>query len=142
MEDKIKKILESYPTLCHNGFDDRLDHQDKRFDVKRIETIVEYIPYIFTNCSRYNEYSYGMKHQVESLLRERVRCYVSNGEMILAMLCMGYVPKIIRKDGHFKVKYSFSRNIILCKDFSRIYNLSTPTQLVNAIIFMNKFNEI
>ena len=51
------------------------------------------IPLIFRSSERKKISSYGGKHIVEELIKER---YVSNGEFILVMLCLGYKHKIFK----------------------------------------------
>jgi len=85
----------------------------------RIRWAIKIIPLMweqkFTNTKHYSRSSYGMKHDVEHAFRDYAKgrvdlhkCYLSNGELLLACLYLGWSP--YTKDGpngYFRVKSKF-----------------------------------
>ena len=85
----------------------------------RIKWAIKIIPLMweqkFTNTKYYSRSSYGMKHEVEDAFKDYARCrtdlhhcYLSNGELLLACLYLGWSP--YTKDGpngYFRVKSKF-----------------------------------
>lgn len=83
-------IIDKYK-IGYNGFGD-VEHPIK-FD--KLDDITGFIHLSFTK-SRKKKNSYDLKHFAEVVLGKVVNGYVSNGEMIVAMISNGYDPKDIR----------------------------------------------
>lgn len=145
-DQKLQSILDKYPTLnlsgfgCHNPNNPVPQYDptivgSRAFKFDRIRLIVKYIPYLTVPKRRYTSWSsYGMKHHVEHLLKNRVKNYVSNGELIFAMIAYGYIPSSTTTlNCNFKVEASFNENRRL-EDYTR-------NQLIARIKFMEAFHE-
>lgn len=109
--DRANQILATYPTLHTGGFHDKDKADGWNFD--KIEKIAEFIRHNYCPASKNTPLrgSYSLKHEVEqSNWTDDSNKYVSNGELILAMLYEGYSPKHIRPDNLnccFKVKTTY-----------------------------------
>jgi hypothetical protein len=92
--NQANKILERFPSLNIGGFYER--DRETHWNFKRLEVMKEYIlknwiPVAPQSKHKYS--SYGLKHSLEeSNWTEDNDKYVSNGELILAIMCAGYEP--------------------------------------------------
>lgn len=109
--DKANQYLATYPTLHTGGFYDK-DRADG-WDFDRIEKIGVFIRNNYCPAPKNAPLrgSYSLKHEVErSNWTDDTNKYVSNGELILAMLCEGYPARNIKPDNLnccFKVKTGY-----------------------------------
>jgi len=99
MED-THEMLSQYPTLTSNGFDGdpswvlTTPWESPDFNTERIRFIAErMIPLMYAPSKTKKCGSYQMKHQVEHAVAFFCENpYISNGELILAMICAGFKP--------------------------------------------------
>ena len=120
-------VLVDHPTLCMDGFDPK----GPRFtiDAEKLDCITHLIPLLYQPSSTRKSNSYTMKHHVEERLGSLVKGYVSNGELILAMLYLGYEMK--PRDGLnaiFLAKPTFPSGSALLSE-------GTRQQLIDYILF-------
>lgn len=101
-------ILAQHQRLCANGWgtdDDDFDrsraHMTSTAGLEEFARALEFVEARWRptqNITRYQS-SYGLKHTAERWHREvigrNVNCYVSNGALIAAALCLGYRHRII-----------------------------------------------
>jgi hypothetical protein len=112
---KFDEVLAKYPDLNMDGLNGT---RKDTFDPVRIEKIAKACEYLFIpgGSVKNSLCSYGMKHQVENALAPYCEnSYVSNGELIFAMLMNGYEPcernkwnytyKMVSPNASFKVKF-------------------------------------
>ena len=69
---------------CNNAF---------QLDVNDITSAISVIPLLYTRHKRKICNSYSMKHKIERndhYIKLKGHCYLSNGDLIIAMLIMGY----------------------------------------------------
>lgn len=87
----MNEVLTTYPTLTEFGFG---GDSPQKFNSARIGFIVEkMIPLMYAPSKTKKCGSYQMKHQVEHALAFFCdNSYISNGELILAMISAGYKP--------------------------------------------------
>lgn len=73
--------------LTQNGFDFS-SQDDNHIDLDKLDHIVEYIEMWFdkTKTIRKRQSSYGLKHLIE----RNTGTYISNGDLIAAMIICGY----------------------------------------------------
>jgi hypothetical protein len=100
----MEDIFNKYPTLGLGGFNsDKLDNFKNNVNIELINEIKNAIIELYKPIKSYStaQSSYGMKHTIE----HHINKYNSNGEFILAMLLLGYKPKILSnsKNCLFKV---------------------------------------
>ena len=92
--NQANEILKKFPRLNIGGFYDR--DGETIWTFKRIEVMKEYIQKNWIpvpSKSKHKYSSYRLKHVLEELKwTEDQDKYVSNGELILAMMCAGYTP--------------------------------------------------
>lgn len=103
----MKKSIECLPkNLSKNGFDGSKSPKDQII-VWQLEYIIDYIDCLFTKTKSLNMKlsSYRLKHEVEIGLQR----YVSNGELIAAMIICGYHYKIKDINCVFNVKIRRSK---------------------------------
>jgi hypothetical protein len=107
--DKVNQTLVAFPELHIDGFNTRRGNHDA-WDLDKIERLCGYIERNFIKSSKYTSTrgSYSLKHELEDMKwTTATDKYVSNGELILAMLCCGYEPKDVTFNSpncSFKVK--------------------------------------
>ncbi len=96
INNKLNEIKEKGDVLNHTGYykgsngregDIAFDEIDQD---NRVHLLFSIIPLIFQTSERKSIGSYGGKHIVEKFLTNG---YVSNGEFILVMMCLGYKYK-------------------------------------------------
>ncbi|MCG2462045.1 hypothetical protein K8352_14895 [Flavobacteriaceae bacterium F89] len=98
----MKRSIECLPeNLSKNGLDGSKDPKDKIM-ICEMDEIMYYIDWFFSKTDKINmnHSSYGLKHIVERGIGK----YVSNGELIAAMILSGYRYKAIDINCVFNVK--------------------------------------
>lgn len=98
----MKRSIKCLPeNLSKNGFDGSKDPKNKIM-ICELDAIMIYIDWFFSKTDRINmnHSSYGLKHIVE----RGIGVYVSNGELIAAMILSGYRYKVIAINCVFNVK--------------------------------------
>jgi len=106
--DKVREVEKEYQ-IHKNGFYNRYPSSTKEisysdFTMNNIKNIVQClreIPFIIKRIknhkSKYAVGSYGGKHAIEKYRKIKTpteNCYISNGEFIIAMILLGYAPKV------------------------------------------------
>jgi hypothetical protein len=87
-----------------NGFKSSKDKSDPILSYENIRRCMKEIPELYERATKYSKIlpdSYGMKHEIEEL---RDDGYISNGELIVAMILCNYKCKKLGKNGIFMYK--------------------------------------
>lgn len=106
---KVNQTLVAFPELHIDGFNIRRGNHDA-WDLDKIERLCGYIERNFHKDTKRPPVrgSYSLKHELEEMKwTTATDKYVSNGELILAMLCCGYEPRDVTSTSpncSFKVK--------------------------------------
>lgn len=114
METQIQELLTAYPTLTQSGFCPPMSESDRVFYASRIAYLLEAIPHLLKPRSTLNTMmgSYGLKHYVE----RHIGGYVSNGELIVAMLLLEYKMKRIEDSPN-----CFFNHSLLCDEENPVF---------------------
>lgn len=85
--------------------EEKASHQ--LFNVKRIQQAFASIHLIVQNTSQYKAGSYGLKHVVENHPSQTEYRYISNGDLIVAMLLKGYEARFGKRTEAMSVNCEF-----------------------------------
>jgi hypothetical protein len=116
LKNRIAQILHDYPTLNHYGFVSRATIRDgiRDFSPKRIEFLMELIPYVFEPCPvmkrTYENSSVFIREAFREGLQSKLIPDVTTGEVTLAMICLGYRPHLVKNTNwncKFKIQSKF-----------------------------------
>jgi hypothetical protein len=96
--EKVARVLNNYPNLNIDGF--YPDVRPAAWNLDKVERLCDFIRENYAASLRRNSLrgSYSLKHEIERLDWTTSKDkYVSNGELILAMLCEDHEPKRLIK---------------------------------------------
>jgi len=115
MNDKLKEVEAQGDFLYDTGYFPKDSTIKTRYSDSPINTkqphlklLFSIIPLIFTPSERKSIGSYGGKHTVEHLMYPG---YISNGEFILVMLCLGYKMKAHKDSPNPTFYGQWSKNV-------------------------------
>ena len=113
--NKLKELEAQGHTLIESGFFPKDSTVLKNYPPTPINTknkhlhlLLSIIPLIFSTSERRSIVSYGGKHTVEKFFQPS---YVSNGEFILVMLCLGYRMKSFKDSPNTQFYGYWSKNV-------------------------------
>jgi hypothetical protein len=115
LKNRIAQILHDYPTLNHYGFSVRVMRDGMRdFSPKRIEFLMELIPYVFEPCPVMKRTFENSPVFIREAFREGLQSIllpsVTTGEVTLAMILLGYRPHLVKNTNwncKFKIQSKF-----------------------------------
>ncbi len=89
--------------------EEKLEHN--LFNVSRSQSVFAPLDGIVVPATQYNTYSYGLKHTVEQSQGE----YISNGDLIGAMLLKGYAARFGKQTEGMAVNCEFKAKVLVKK---------------------------
>jgi hypothetical protein len=99
LSNKLKEIKDKGDILHQGGYvvngvlKSSKEHSEINCEDKRLHLLFSIIPLVFKGSERRSIGSYSGKHIVEKFF---VSEYISNGEFILVMMCLGYKFKVYK----------------------------------------------
>lgn len=81
--------------------------EHKLFDVERIQKAFSSLHLIVQGTTQYKSGSYGLKHAVENHFSQKDYKYISNGDLIVAMLLKGYDARFGKRTEAMDVNCQF-----------------------------------
>jgi len=114
--DKVREVEKEYQ-IHYGGFYKKPlflpeRHSFTMNSIKNIVKCIQEIPFIIkrmkTHKSKYAVGSYGGKHAIEHYRRiknPKENSYISNGEFIIAMILLDYIPKVESLNCRFNAVY-------------------------------------
>lgn len=100
MKAKLKEIADKGDILNDHGYfvkdySGKIHTENGEININnpRLHLLFSIIPLIFKSSERKSIGSYGGKHVVEKFFSHE---YISNGEFILVMMCLGYKYKVYK----------------------------------------------
>ncbi len=112
-EENIQLIRDKYK-IGYSGYEAfRNEKDDRKMNFETIKFIYDNFDFLFLERTKFDVYSYGAKHYVE-----RFRCfmsrkdgYVSNGELIVALILRGIKFEITENNPNLNFKCSYRSEI-------------------------------